>query len=86
MDHQVKIQEQELEKDYPGITESIDRFRNADIPYCVYCGSDNVAIVQAGIVGRTLNISRFTKKIFLVPNRTDEMGKYYCRNCQKFFN
>jgi hypothetical protein len=75
-----------LEERYPGITEQIRQFENAELPPCPHCGSEDTASVQVGIIGRTINIASYTRKFYLVPNMSDRKGKYHCRQCRKFFD
>ena len=74
-----------LERDYPGITNSIRHFEEADIPLCPHCGSNDTAMVQSGIIGRTIAIVGMTRKVFLLPNGPAP-GKYYCRRCRHYFD
>jgi len=74
-----------IEETYPGVTKQIENFENSEIPTCPHCGSEDTAIVRAGIIGRSITIAASTRKMKLVPNITDEMGKYFCRNCERYF-
>jgi hypothetical protein len=74
------------EEQYPGITEQIREFKEMELPSCPHCGSGDTASVQAGVIGRTMRISASTRKIKLVLNRTDEMGRYFCNNCKKYYD
>ncbi len=71
---------------YPGITEQLHSFEEAELPSCPHCGSGNTASVQVGIIGRTINLAASTKKFKLVPNVVDRLGKYFCNDCKKFFD
>ncbi len=75
-----------IEDNYPGITEQINRFKEAALPSCPHCGSDNTTSVQVGIIGRTIAIAALTTKFKLVPNIEDRLGKYFCNKCKKFFD
>ena len=75
-----------LEERYPGITEQIRRFENAELPPCPHCGSSDTASVQVGIIGRTININAATRKFKLVPNMPDKRGDYFCNKCGKYFD
>jgi hypothetical protein len=75
-----------LEDRYPGITEQIRRFKEADLPPCPHCGSGDTASVQAGVIGRTMNIAGSTRKFKLVMNMADKKGEYFCNECKKFFD
>jgi len=74
-----------LERDYPGISESIRHYDEAEIPVCPQCGSNDTASVQIGIVGRTIAIAGMTRKFFLIPNGP-RPGKYFCRACRQYFD
>ena len=74
----------QLESQYPGITEQIWRFEQADLPACMACGSADTASVQVGVMGRTINIDAATTKFHLLLNANDE-GIYYCNACHKQF-
>lgn len=73
------------ESQYPGITEQIWRFEQADLPACPVCGSMDSASVQVGVMGRTINIGAATTKIHLIPNANGK-GIYYCNNCKRQFD
>lgn len=85
MEDNYKERLEKLEKDYPGITSTILRFENAELPPCVHCESKDTADVQIGIIGRTIAIKSMTKKFFLIPNGPKQ-GKYFCNSCRKFFD
>lgn len=76
----------EMEQQHEGIVKSIMRFEEAELPTCSHCGSADTADVQVGIIGRTIYIAGATTKFKLVPNGSDKKGKYFCNECQKFFN
>lgn len=75
----------ELEIQYPGIRASILRFENASLPACTHCGSKNTAVVQIGIMGRTIHIAAATSKIRLIINGP-KPGAYFCNACKNFFD
>ncbi len=75
-----------MESQHKGIVSTILHFEEAELPSCTHCGSNNTASVQVGIIGRTIYIATATTKIKLVPNRTAEMGKYFCNQCGRFFD
>jgi ribosomal protein L13E len=74
------------EERYPGITEQIRQFEEAEVPSCPHCGSGDTASVQVGIIGRTMIIAGSTRKFKLVPNVSDRLGKYFCNECKKYFD
>ena len=74
------------EERYPGITEQIQRYSEAELPSCPHCKSDDTAIVRAGVIGRSITIAGSTRKLKLVLNKTDEMGTYFCNECKKYFD
>jgi hypothetical protein len=75
-----------IEDEYPDITEQIRRFAEADLPSCPHCGSENTASVQVGMVGRAITIAESTPKVKLVPSAKDKLGSYFCNVCGKYFN
>ena len=81
-----KTNDSSLEDRYPGITEQLRRFEEAELPSCPHCGSDNSASVQVGVIGRTIYLAASTKKFKLVPNMKDKLGKFFCNACGKFFD
>lgn len=72
-----------MEISYPGITRQIWRFENMDLPFCPYCGSENTASVQAGIIGRTIYLNLATTKFHLIPNNFDHYT-LFCNACGKY--
>jgi len=81
-----KANEPNMEDIYPGVTKQIQRFEEDELPSCPHCGSDYTASVQVGIIGRTITIAASTRRVKLVPNVKDRLGKYFCRGCNKFFD
>jgi hypothetical protein len=81
-----KTQEVNLEENYPGITEQIRRYAEAELPSCPHCGSEDTASVEVGMVGRAITIAASTTKVKLVPNAKDKLGIYFCNECKKYFN
>jgi len=74
-----------IEKQYPGIGETILHFEKATLPVCSRCGSEDTAEVGVGLVGRSINIAAATTKFKLIPN-SPKAGKYFCNTCDEFFN
>ena len=74
-----------MEKEYPGIRETILGFEEATLPVCSRCGSENTADAQCGIIGRTINIAAATTKFKVIANGP-KAGKYFCNTCNEFFN
>jgi len=74
-----------LEKQYPGIRKSILDREKATLPVCSRCGSHDTAVVNCGMVGRTINIAAATTKFKLVPNGP-KSGDYFCNTCEQCFN
>jgi len=81
-----KKKKPDIEETYPGVTKQIENFEKSEIPPCPHCGSDDTAIVRAGIIGRSITVAASTRKMKLVPNKTKEMGTYFCHNCEKYFD
>ena len=83
----IKITEHEIrkmEEQRPGITEQIWDFENMDLPACPVCGSTDTASVQAGVIGRTMNINLATTKIHSMLNWNGK-GIYFCNVCRQQF-
>jgi hypothetical protein len=74
-----------MESGYPGIMKNILYFEEAILPPCPCCTSENTAIVQCGIIGRTINIVTATTKFRLIPNGPVP-GKYFCNKCGHYFD
>jgi hypothetical protein len=79
---------QRVEANYPGVRESIERFEAMDIPVCPSCSSDDTAVIQVGLIGRTMTIAGGTTKFKLIPNRSKPKWKrkYFCRACEETFD
>ena len=75
----------EMENQYPGITEQIMQFENKALPACSQCGSDDTASVQVGVIGRTIYLATATSKFHLIPNRNKEPD-FYCNRCRRYFH
>src|SRR6185503_8822943 len=84
--HGINAKEVNLEENYPGITEQIRRYAEAELPSCPHCGSEDTASVEVGMVGRAITIAASTTKVKLVPNAKDKLGIYFCNECKKYFN
>jgi hypothetical protein len=74
------------EERHPGVTEQLRRFEEAVLPSCPHCGSEDTASVQVGIIGRTMELAASTRKFKLVPNMVNKLGKYFCNECENFFD
>jgi len=74
-----------LEKQHPGIGESIRAREAATRPACPRCGAGDIADVGAGVIGRTIALAAATTKFKLIANGP-RRGKYFCNACSKFFN
>ena len=75
-----------VEEQYPGITEQMKLFQEAELPSCPHCGSENTASVQVGIIGRTIKLAASTSKFKLVQNMENKLGEYFCNECRKYFD
>jgi hypothetical protein len=73
-----------LEKTYPGIARTLDYFETMTIPRCPKCRSVDTALVQVGIVGRSVNLACATTKFHLLANGGGE-PMYFCNKCRKYF-
>jgi len=74
---------EQLEKQYPGFKEQVERFESMKLPRCPDCGSGNTASVVVAIIGRTLALDCATTKIHLDPKG---WGSYFCNRCKRYFN
>jgi hypothetical protein len=74
-----------LERQYPGILGSIFAFESNSLPDCPHCSSDNTALVQAGVIGRTIHIAAATTKMHLTPNGAPSGERHYCKSCCCYF-
>jgi hypothetical protein len=55
----IKVDEKEIEeweKSYPGIKKQVYWFDSQKLPSCPHCGTENTALVQVGIIVRTIHI------------------------------
>ena len=75
----------DLERQYPGIKETVYRCEEASLPVCPYCQSEDTADVGCGIVGRSINLAAATTKFKLTPN-PPKPGEYFCNSCETFFS
>jgi hypothetical protein len=75
-----------IEDNYPGVTNQIRQFEAEELPICPHCESDDTAVVRAGVIGRSITIAASTRKLKLVPNKTADMGTYFCYACKKYFD
>lgn len=74
----------ELDQQYPGFSKQVEDFEAAALPNCESCGLDDVAQVQVGMIGRTSWLASATTKFKLIPNRP-KPGRFFCHDCQEFF-
>ncbi len=74
-----------LEKNYPGIGETIRHFEEAMLPVCSRCRSEDTASLQCGIIGRTIHLAGATTKFKLIANGP-KPGEYFCNACNEFFD
>ena len=79
---------QRVEANYPGVRESIEHYEAMDIPVCPNCSSHDTALIQVGLIGRTMTIAGGTTKFKLIPNRSEPKWKrkYFCRACEETFD
>ena len=75
----------QMERQYPGIVETILAFEQANLPACPHCRSEDTADVQCGVIGRTIHIAASTTKLKLVANGP-KPGTHFCNACNKFFD
>ena len=68
---------------HPGFIEMVNHFENADIPICPFCGSNDTATVNVGIIRLTMYLTMATTKFHLRAN--ERPGDYYCNACKKYY-
>ncbi|MEE4194877.1 MAG: hypothetical protein V2J07_06740 [Anaerolineae bacterium] len=73
-----------MEENYPGITQQVMRFEQMKMPPCPFCGSEDTAIVQVGIIGRSISVAAASRKVTLVAN-SPKPGDYRCNDCRNYF-
>jgi len=74
-----------FESEYPGIGTEIAIFEAAILPACPRCNSSNTAIVDVGIIARTMTVAAATSKYQLVPDEP-RPGEFYCAACRRYFS
>ena len=76
-----------VETNYAGVRESIEYYEAMDIPTCPSCASDDTALIQVGLIGRTMTIAGGTTKFKLIPYRREPKWKkkFFCRACEETF-
>ena len=75
----------DMERQYPGISEQIRRIEERDLPNCPNCGAKDTAEVQCGIIGRTINLAAATTRFKLIANGP-KPGSHFCNACGKYFD
>ncbi len=74
-----------IEEVYPGVTQQIQQYEEAEWPACPHCGSSaRTAKVSRGIIGRAITMAASTSRIKLSAQPTP--GNHYCRACEQFFD
>ncbi len=74
-----------IEQVYPGVTEQIRRYKEAEWPACPRCGSSaHTAKVSHGIIGRAITVAASTSRIKLSAAATP--GNHYCGTCEEYFD
>jgi Lon protease-like protein len=84
----LKVKQSDLkrfESIYPGITKQIMSFESAMLPVCPICDSTRTAIVEVGIIARTMTIAAATSKCQLVPDEP-KPAEFYCGDCRRYFD
>ena len=75
----------QFETRFPGITQQIMHYESAILPRCTQCRSTNTAIVEIGIIARSMTIAAATSKCRLVPE-APKPGEFYCVDCRRYFD
>ena len=68
-----------LEKQYPGIGETIAHYESQVLPACMHCGSSDTAVTSCGLVGFSIAVAAATTKVKLFPN--GQGGRVFCNAC-----
>ncbi len=75
---------EEIERQYPGLRETVHHCEEAALPSCAHCGSADTAAVGIGIVGYSIHLAAATTKYKLLANGPAP-GAYFCNACERFF-
>ena len=62
---EIEEERAEMELNYPGIHNQVRHLEAIRLPRCRYCKSNNTALVQCGVIGRTIEIASATTKFRL---------------------
>jgi hypothetical protein len=73
----------EMELKYPDIRNQVRHFEAIQVSCCPHCASQNTAVVQCGVIGRTIGIASATTKFHLRAN--GRPAPYYCCDCERYF-
>ena len=74
-----------IEEVYPGVTQQIQQYKEAEWPACPHCGSSaHTAKVSRGIIGRAITMAASTSRIKLSAQPTP--GNHYCTTCEEYFD
>ena len=73
-----------MDSNYQGFLAHLPRLEGKDIPPCSSCGLNDTAVVQCGVVGRTINLAAATAKFHLLRNQNGERP-YFCNSCREYF-
>jgi hypothetical protein len=68
---------------HPGITATIRYFEAAKLPACPRCQSTDSAVVQCGVIVRTIHLAFATTKFHRVANAP--IARHFCNSCEKYF-
>jgi predicted RNA-binding Zn-ribbon protein involved in translation (DUF1610 family) len=74
-----------LEAQYPGIEAAIKAREAEVLPPCPHCGSDDIARLEVGVVGRTIAMTAATTRFKLRPNGP-KPGEFFCNACEAYFD
>jgi hypothetical protein len=74
-----------MEREHPGIWDSIRAFEAVPLPPCTRCGSSDTALVHLGVTARTALIEIATTKVHLTDHDPIP-GRYYCNHCIYYFD
>ena len=73
-----------MDREHPGLMDSITAYEHIELPRCPRCNSRDTALVHAGVTPRSALIQRATTKFHLTDADLPP-GHYYCNHCIYYF-
>ena len=75
----------DMERQHPGITDTIRRFETTILPTCPYCHAADTAVVESVTVPGSASLAFVSTKLRL-EWRAPKPGEYYCNACGQYFD